>query len=485
MASSYERLSAVDESFFWIEHTNAPMHLASALIFSPGNLRRADGGIDAAAIKAQLVAHLHTVPRYRQKIAWIPVVHRPVWVDETDFDIDYHVRHASLPRPGNERQLKQLCAHIMEQLLDRQRPLWQLHIIEGLTGGRFALFAKVHHCMADGVSGIDLLTALLSPQPDTTPAPKPRDFVPRTNPGSIELFLDELNRRIGRPVRALRDIGAFVAHSIATPADAISRFRALRGLVEGMFPRPSPAPFNHLLSGQRRLEWLTMPLQSIEAIRGSLGGSVNDVVLAIVTGALRRFLSSRKLRVDAGTFRALTPVSTRGTDQHGTMGNRVSAWVVDLPVGEPDPREQLREIHRATRKIKDSKLPTGVAVVTEMSEWSSSTLLISMTARHLTRLLPCNLVVTNIPGPQFPVYLLGATLSEAFPFVPLADRLGLNIAVLSYNGKLCWGFHADYNLVPDLDAFVAGLRDAFGELSALVSFEPARKRRTHAVRAPN
>jgi WS/DGAT/MGAT family acyltransferase len=224
-----------------------------------------------------------------------------------------------------------------------------------------------------------------------------------------------------------------------------------------------------------------MPLQSIEGIRSALGGSVNDVVLAIVTGALRHYLSSRKIRVDAGTFRALTPVSTRGKDQHGTMGNRVGAWVVDLPVGEPDPREQLREIHRATRKIKDSKLPTGAAVVTEMSDWTSSSLLISMSARHLTRLLPCNLVVTNIPGPPLPVYLLGATLSEAFPFVPLADRLGLNVAVLSYNGQLCWGFNADYNLLPDLDVFVAGIRDAFGDLSALV--EPAPKRRTHVGRA--
>jgi WS/DGAT/MGAT family acyltransferase len=307
--------------------------------------------------------------------------------------------------------------------------------------------------------------------------------VPRPNPGRIELGRDEFERRIGRPLRALRDIAAFVAHSTTAPADAIARFRALRGLVEGMFPRPSVAPFNDLLSGQRRLEWLTMPLQSIEGIRGALGGSVNDVVLAIVTSALRRYLSSRKIRVETGVFRALTPVSTRGKDQHGTLGNRVSAWVVDLPVGEPDPGEQLREIHRATRKIKDSKLPTGAAVITEMSEWSSSTLLISMSARHLTRLLPCNLVVTNIPGPQFPVYLLGATLSEAFPFVPLADRLGLNIAVLSYNGKLCWGFNADYNLLPDLDVFVAGIRDAFGDLAALV--EPAPKRRTHAGRAPN
>lgn len=483
MGSTYERLAALDESFFWIEQQNAPMHLASTLVFSAGNLRQRDGGINADAIRARIAAKLDSVPRYRQRIAWIPVVRRPVWVDDRHFDLDYHVRHTSLPRPGTNEQLKLRCAQIMEQALDRDRPLWQLHIIEGLKGGRFAVFAKVHHCMADGVSGIDLLTVLLSPQPGRVKSDDPPPFTPRPTPAGLELWRDEMRRRITRPARAVGEVGSFLAHAVKAPEIVMSRIKALGGLLEGTFRRPFPAPFNQPIGAQRRLDWVTMPREPIESIRGALGGSVNDVVLAIVTGAFRRYLERHNIRVEAIDFRAMTPVSTRTKDQSGTLGNRVSAWVVDLPVGEPDPREQLRRIHRATREIKESKQPVGATVVTEMSEWTSSSLLISLTARHLTRLLPCNLVVTNIPGPPFPVYMLGATLTEAFPFVPLADRLGLNLAVMSYNGKLCWGFNAAADLVADLDTFVRGITDAFEELCRLTATAQPPKRRMQASRA--
>jgi WS/DGAT/MGAT family acyltransferase len=444
------------------------MHLASILIFEAGELRQPDGGIDADAISGEIASKLHRVPRYRQKIAWIPFARRPVWVDDRGFDLNHHVRHTSLPRPGNDEQLKRLAAHIMEQPLDGDRPLWQVHIVEGMEEGRFALIAKVHHCMVDGVSGIDLLKVLLSPRPGGKSSEPPR-FTPRENPGGFELCRDEIRRRITHPMKALRDLGSFLVHAAEAPRSVLSRIVALGNLLQGTLRRPSPTPFNQAISAQRRIDWLTMTLEPIEGIRGSLGGSLNDVVLAVVTGAVQRYLAQRKIRVATLDFRVMTPVSMRTEDQSGTLGNQVSAWIVDLPVSEPDPCEQLRRIHLATRELKESKLPIGAAVLTEMSEWTYSALLVSLTARHVTRLLPCNLVVTNIPGPQFPVYMLSAMMCEALPLVPLTDGLGLNIAVMSYDGKLCWGFNADYDLVPDLDTFVSATKEAFDELCRLTS----------------
>jgi WS/DGAT/MGAT family acyltransferase len=280
----------------------------------------------------------------------------------------------------------------------------------------------------------------------------------------------------------LRDVASLLAHAAAAPEGIVANLRALSGLVEGTLNRPVSAPFNRPIGAQRRITWLTMEREQIEGIRRSLEGSLNDVVLAVVTGAVRRYLERRKVGLRTSTFRVMTPVSVRTKDQNGALGNRVSAWIVDLPVDEPDPREQLRQIHLATRELKESKEPIGAAVLTAISEWSYSALLISFTARHVTKLLPCNLVVTNIPGPQSSVYLLGAPLREAFPLVPLTDGLGLNIGLLSYDGKLCWGFSADYDIVPDLDVFVRETEQAAAELSRLCASagrtSPSRRRRS-------
>jgi WS/DGAT/MGAT family acyltransferase len=474
VATTYDRLGAVDQAFFWLEQKTAPMHLASTLIFDAGDLQRPDGGINVDAIQRQIAARLHLIPRYRQKIAWVPLAQRPVWIDDAEFDLEYHVRHTSLPRPGTDGQLKQVCAGMMEQLLDRDRPLWQLHVIEGLRGGRFAVFAKVHHSMADGVSGIDLLTVLLSPEPGVRPGDA-QPYAPRPAPGGFALWRDEVRMRLTRPLIAARQLGALASSAAGGSESLASRIGSLGELIGGMFRRPSAAPFNHRLSGRRRLEWLTVPLPPIAAIRHTLGGSFNDVVLAVATGAARRYLTARGIAVGRMDFRAMTPVSTRGSGADGAVGNRVSAWVVELPIGESDPARQLQRVVHTTRGIKEAQQPAGASVVTEMSETTSSTLLISLTARHLTRLLPCNQVITNIPGPPMPVYMQGAMLVEAFPFVPLADGLGLNLAVLSYNGKLCWGVHADHVLVPDAADFAGAIRDAFHALHRAAVRRRARR----------
>ena len=465
--SYYERLTALDSSFLLLEKRNSPLHVASTLIFEAGPLRTEDGGIAAERIKKLVASELYRIPRYRQKIRWIPTTSRPVWVDDDRFNIDYHVRHTSLPRPGNDDQLKRLSARIMEQPLDVSRPLWEMWVVEGLDDDRFAIISKVHHCMIDGVSGADLLKILLSLTPDVHEVSPPR-FLPRRAPSSAELLRDEVLRRALMPLQAARGVQAFLNEAEEARRETVSRLRAAADMVGSTLALASATPINALVSPHRRFDWLTMDLDEIKGIRRAFGCSINDVVLAVVTGAMQRFLERRQVNPSSIDFRVMAPVSVRPADEHNTLGNQVSAWLLDLPIGEPDPRQQIRQIAARTAELKAKRSAVGATVLTEAAEWGSSTLL-ALGARNITRVLPFNLVVTNVPGPQMPIYMLGARMLRTFPLVPLVDNMGLGLAQMSYDGKLCWGFNADYDLIPDLEALVRATSEAFDELKALAS----------------
>ncbi len=467
---AYERLTALDNSFLILEGPNAYMHVASTMVFDAGPLRREDGGIDAEALKERIGASLHRIPRYRQKLAWIPFENHPVWVDDDNFNLDYHVRHTALPRPGSEEQLKRLSSRIMQQHLDRARPLWEIWVVEGLDKERFALVTKVHHCMVDGVSGVDLMKVLMSPTPDAPLPEEPPRFVPRRTPSALELFRHELGRFVQLPLSALRDVRGFVREADDARQEILVRLRAAAETLGASLRSASPTPLNRAIGPHRRFGWMTMDVAEVKAVRRALGGSLNDVVLTIVTGAVRRFLERRGVRVRGLEFRVMAPVSVRATDQDGTLGNRVSAWVLPLPLDEDDPRDRLRRISERTSELKDSRSAVGAEILTQVAEWTPSNLL-ALGARNVTRLLPFNLVVTNVPGPQFPMYMAGARMLEVFPHVPLAGNLGLGIALLSYDGRIHWGFNADYDVVPDLEDFVADTRDSLAEL--LRSARPA------------
>lgn len=460
---AYERLTALDNSFLVLEKPTSYMHVASTQIYDAGPLRRKDGGIDFEAIKAAHASVLHLIPRYRQKLQWIPFQSHPVWVDDARFNLDYHLRHTSLPRPGNTLQLKRLSARIMEQHLDRARPLWETWVVEGLDEDRFALVTKVHHCMIDGISGVDLLKTLLSPRPDA-PLAKAPPFIPRPAPGGLELLGAEMMRNLGLPMKAFRDVSSFVREAQDVKRELWVRGRAVAETLGVTLRSASETPLNRPIGPHRRFEWLQMDIAEIKELRRELGGgSLNDVVLTLVTGALRRFLDQRQVNPASLDFRVMTPVSVRSQDEQGALGNRVSAWVFELPLAESDPRRQLELLAARTAQLKESKQAVGAAMLTQVAEWTPSTLL-SLGARNSTRLLPFNLVVTNVPGPQQPMYLLGAEMREVYPHVPLAENLGLGIALMSCNGKLCWGLNADYDLVPDLAYFAKALRDAFDDL---------------------
>ncbi len=473
---SYERLSALDSSFLAIERPDTLMHVGATAIFEPGPLNRPDGSVDISRIGAYLESRLHKIPRYRQRLAYIPFERHPVWVDDDRFNLHYHLRHTSLPRPGDERQLKRMVARIQSQELDRGKPLWEAWIIEGLSSGRFAMVSKIHHCMVDGVSGVDLLTVLLNPTP-TVAIADPVRWIPRPTPGGAVLLRDEALARITAPLnvvgRLLREPGALLA-------DVREGVGALAETLGAALHVASDTPLNQAIGSHRRFDWLAMELADVGAVRSRLGGSLNDVVLATVAGAVQRFLERRGLTVETIDFRAFVPVSLRRAEDHGGSGNRVASWMVDLPIAERDPRRRLARVTAATAALKHSRQARGSELLTEMVDWTGSALL-GVMMQLAARARPYNIVVTNVPGPPSALYLLGARMLEIYPLVPLFVNQGLGIALFSYAGRLHWGFNADWDVVPDLHDFVRDVEASFGELyHAAVAHSGKRGRRVPA-----
>jgi WS/DGAT/MGAT family acyltransferase len=466
MPDGYERLGAQDKTFLDLERPNEPQHIAAITVFEANRLARPDGGVDIERVRAYVASRLHRLPRYRQRLAWIPVEQHPVWVDDPHFQIDYHVRHTALPRPGDERQLKRLAGRVISQPLDRERPLWEFWVVEGLEGGkRFAIVQKVHHCMIDGISGVDLMAILLAMDPEAEPEPSP-PFEPRPPPSPLDLLASEVGRRVTGAVGVLgRTPGA-----LRTPADLAERVRegvAAVGETLSAALRPaSNTPINQKLGPHRRVDWRDLELSRVKAVKDRLGGTVNDVVLATVAGALRQFLALRRLDVDGLRIRANVPVSLRTRDERGTLGNRIALFMAELPVDEPDPLARLARVRETMERLKSSRQAMGAEVLAAVSEWTSATLL-SLAVRGAARGRPYNLVVTNVPGPQIPLYMLGARMERCYPVVNLQPQQGLGVGLFSYAGTLGLGFTADPDQVPDLYVFADAIIASFEELERL------------------
>jgi diacylglycerol O-acyltransferase / wax synthase len=458
----YDRLSALDALFLELEDDQCHMHVAAALLFDGRPLQGSHGGLDMERLRAYLESRLHLIPRYRQRLAYIPVEQHPVWIDDDRFNLFYHVRHSALPRPGDERQLKRLCGRILSQKLDPTKPLWEIWVIEGLADDRFALIAKTHHAMVDGVAGMDLLQVVLSPMPMATFESGP-PWRPRAAPSSPELIAGEIARRTaGAASLARRTLGA-----IATPRESLATARdTVTGVIQYMAPSATPAsptPFNVPLGPHRRFDWVRMSLPDVKAVRTALGGTLNDVVLATVTGAARRFLMNRGVSVTNLNFRAMVPVSVRADAERGAPGNRVANLVVPLPIGEPDRRTRYRRVVEATSQQKRTHAVEGGEFIGEIANWTVTSLL-TRTIQLAADRLVWNLVVTNVPGPQLPLYLLDAPLQGAYPMVPLFRQQGFGIALFSYDGSLCWGLNADWDALPDLHDLADALEQEFSAL---------------------
>ena len=468
--SHYERLTQLDHSFLIYEGANAPMHVGVTAIFEAAPLRRGDGTLDLERIEQWVLSRLAWIPRYRQRLAWTPLERHPIWVDDACFNLHYHVRHGALPRPGDERLLKRTAGRILSQHLDRGKPLWELWLIEGLEGDRVAVITKTHHCMIDGVSGADLLSTLLTHEPVEKIEPPPV-WLPRPAPGDAELARDRLLQGLRAPAE-----GAAALLSAARDAGGrqriADRLAALGRVAASSLETLSPTPLNQPIGPYRRIDWLPMDLGAVRAVARTLGGTVNDVVLATVAGGLRRFLGRfRQEDVEGLTLKVMAPVSLRSDVERGRLGNRVAAWLVPLPVGERDPRRRFECVRAVTSELKRSKAALGADTLTQMAEWTGPALL-RLGSRLMTLTPPpFHLVVTNVPGPRETLYLLGAPMLAAHPMVPLVGSLSTGIALFSYRDTLSWGFTADWDLVPDLHDLVESVQHAFGRLAAAAERE--------------
>ncbi len=413
---------------------------------------------------ALIDGRLHLVPRYRQRLAFVPLDQgRPVWVDDPHFQLAYHVRHTALPAPGGETQLKRLAGRIFSQALDRSRPLWEIWLVEGLAENRCAVLSKTHHALVDGISGVDIATVLFDVSPDPAPVPPPaQPWMPRPLPSRAQLLADALLERATVPTETVRSVRAAVRGPLHLAERALERGAAFGALAAGSL-RPAPRTiFNTRIGPHRRFVWVAVDLGEMKAVKNAFGTTLNDVVLAAVAGALGRFMRRRGEATDDVVLKAMVPVSVRGDDERGALGNRVAAMWAPLPVGVLDPRARLRQVAEAMAGVKRSGQAVGAQVLTELSDFAPPTIL-AQAARLQARQRLFNLVVTNVPGPQFPLYLLGRELVATYPMVPLAENTALGIALMSYNGGLFFGLCADYDALPDVERLADDLQAAVDE----------------------
>ena len=462
-----DRLTGLDSSFLHLERDATHMHVAGCSVFA-GSAPTYDELVEA------IDSRLHHVPRYRQRLAFVPLDQgRPVWVDDPHFNLRYHVRHTALPRPGGDDELKRLAGRVFSQALDRSRPLWELWLVEGLAGGRFAVLSKTHHALVDGVSGVDIATVLFDASPDPLPvAPPDLEWNARPLPSRAQLLADALLERTTVPTEVIRGVRATLRGPRTVARRAGNALGSVGALAWTGLQAAPPSPFNQRIGPHRRFTWVRADLGQFKAIKNSLGGTVNDVVLAVVAGALGSYMRLHGEPTEGVGLKAMVPVSVRADVERGALGNRVAAMWVTLPVGLVDPVERLHTVSEAMVGVKQSGKAVGAEILTAVSGFAPPTIM-AQAARLQARQRLFNLVVTNVPGPQFPLYLLGRELESIYPMVPLAENTALGIAILSYNGQLDFGLVSDYDALADLEVMADELRSSIEELAAAAGAPPA------------
>ncbi len=468
-----DRLSPLDVSFLYMEESTTAMHVGSVAIFQAG-----PHGFDHDQLVRLITERIAFVPRFRQRVRWVPGhLANPVWVDDEAFDVSFHVRRSALPRPGTDEQLRELVARVMSRRLDRGRPLWEMYLIEGLSGDRFAILSKTHHAMVDGIAAVDIGQVILDTTEEPRPSP-PAAWQPAREPSDLELVAGALVEAVRRPTGVIDTARAGLA-DLRVSANRV--LGAATGLlaVARIAARPAPdSPLNAAIGEQRRFATCHMRLVDLKQIRARHGGTVNDVLLAVTAGALRAWLLGRGARVTPNsTVRAMVPVSIRGGDQAGGPGNRVASYLVELPVGESNPVVRLHQVSYAMRAHKETGQAVGAQALVGIAGFAPPTLhsLGARVASGLSRRL-FNLVVTNVPGPQFPLYAAGSRMLAAYPVVPLARGQALSIGATSYDGGVFLGLYADRDVMPDVEVLSGLLVDAVDEL--LSSAAASRRRRS-------
>ncbi len=470
-----DRLTGLDASFLALEKAGAHMHVGSVLVFD-GQAPPYD---DFAAM---IESRLHLVPRYRQKLAFPPLAQaRPVWVDDPHFNVRYHVRHTALPAPASESELRRLAGRVFSQQLDRAKPLWEIWLVDRVGEDAFALVCKTHHALVDGISGVDIMTVLFDLEaepPERDPGP---GWYPRPEPSGATLLADALAERAAAPLDAVRA----AAGAVAAPRRAGERLaRTVAGLASmagaGLGGAPA-SPLNVRIGSHRRFAWVEADLDRFKAVKGAVGGTVNDVVLTVVAGALRAHLIRRGRDPEGIELKAMVPVSVRTADERGSLGNKVAAIYAPLPVGIEDPLERYRTVHEAIGDLKGSAQAIGAETLTQMAGFAAPTLL-DQGARLQAMQRLFNVTVTNVPGPQFPIFMLGRRLRAFYPEVPLVLNTALGIAIMSYDGRIFFGLLGDYEAMADIDDLAADLHLAIDELSAAAGVPAPGSKRSGRAR---
>ena len=456
-----QRLRVLDELFLHLEGPNTHMHVGAVAVFE-GPPPSYEEFLD------QVDVRLKNVPRFRQKLMTVPFgLGRPLWVDDTHFNPEYHLRHTALPSPGNYEKLRALASRIMSQQLDRSKPLWEMWVVEGLADGNWAVISKTHHALVDGVSGADLFTVIM----DLTPEPEEMErerWVPDPEPTPDQLLIDALKERLTSPGEIVRTAQSAVLDPSTLPNRFVEAARNLGAFVGGSLDFAPESTLNQPVGPHRRFETVLTQLDDIKQVKNDLGGTVNDVVLAVVAGGLRTLLRNRGERVDELELRAMVPVSVRTDTEKGALGNRVSSLWAPLPIYESDPVERLRIVHESMKDLKSSGQAVGAELLTSIGEWAPPTIL-AQGARLVARQRAFNLVVTNVPGPQFPLWSFGREMKEVYPVVPLSGNTTIGIALFSYNGTMGWGLLGDYDTARDVGVLAESIEKSIAEYLSLTS----------------
>jgi diacylglycerol O-acyltransferase / wax synthase len=471
---SADRLTGLDTSFLYLETGPAHMHVASTTLFE-GPAPEYD------EMLAHIESRLHLVPRFRQKLRMVPYSQgRPIWVDDPQFNLRYHIRHTALPSPGSEEQLRILAARVFSQRLDRSKPLWEMWLVDKVEGDRFAIVTKSHHCLIDGVSGVDITNVLFDTKPEPESVPQAEPWTPKPEPSDAQVLSEAVLERLTSPAEVARGVRALFRAPRRVVRKGIDAAEAAGAFAKAGFGAPD-SPFNVDIGPYRRFATVQADLAEMKRIKNAAGGTLNDVVLAAVTGALGRYLRGRGFSTHGLELKAMVPISVRSDDQSGALGNRVSSYMAPLPVWCDDPAERLRLVHETMGDLKQSKQAVGATLLTELTDFAPPTIA-GQAARLQSRQRAFNLVVTNVPGPQFPLYLLGRELLGLFPMVPLAKRQGVCFGIMSYNGQVNFGLIGDYDAIPDLEVLASDLEASIAELSELAP--PEKKPRKRAAKSP-
>ncbi len=462
---AYDRLSALDNSFFQLERLETPMHVGALTVFEGEPFFTDEGRFRLDEVRALVASRLHLVPRYRKRIMRVPLdVGHPIWVDDRRFDIGYHVRLTALPSPGTRTQLLALFERVQAQLLDRSRPLWELWFVEGVEGGHVALIQKTHHALVDGVSAVDVATVLLDFEPAPTVLDAP-EWRPQPAPTPGRLLIDTVRDYVAGPTGVTRGARTAAEGALRTAERASRLARSIASLADGKLVATRTS-LNRPVGRHRRFGLVRIPFDDVKTVREAFGGTVNDVVLAGIAGGLARLLDERGELSPELTLKVFCPVSVRDESQRMKLGNRVSGMFVTMPVGEPDPVARLRAVQATTADLKEREQAVGAAALLNLTEYAAPTLM-GLGARLAHHQPFFNLVCTNVPGPQMPLYCMGGRMLEAYPMVPLSRNLSLGVAILSYCGQLHVGLLGDRDQWDDLDVLEAGIDDAFSELKKL------------------